>query len=310
MTSSALLHRRITVLAEPYGGVLSRELLRAAGIGPGAVCRQVAAGRWRVVGRQTVALHTGNLSVLASAWRAVWEVGRSDVALDGVSAMQLAGLTGFDAAAVDVSVPWEARVAAVPGVRIHRVCRRDGEVTGLGIPRVTVPRAAVRAANWAASDRQAAMLLVLPVQQRLVRPADLHRAESTELVRGRRAVVRRLVADIVDGAHSLGELDFARLCRRAGMPAPDRQVVVMTAAGRIYLDVRWSDIGLVVEIDGGHHRQGLAVSDDNLRQNAVTLTHDVVLRYDLLLLRLRPDDVLDQVRQAYAALSQRARIGA
>ena len=72
--------------------------------------------------------------------------------------------------------------------------------------------------------------------------------------------------------------------------------------GRIYLDVRWSDIGLVVEIDGSQHRTGLAVTDDNLRQNEVTLSLDRVLRIDLVGLRLLPDAFMGQIGRAHAQL--------
>jgi very-short-patch-repair endonuclease len=147
--------------------------------------------------------------------------------------------------------------------------------------------------------------LVLPVQQRLVRPDDLLAASKSDRVRGRRALVRQLVADIVDGAQSLGELDFAKLCRQRGLPAPNRQVVVKTAKGRIYLDVRWNAIGLVVEIDGSGHREALSVMDDNLRQNRVTIGDNMVLRFDLLALRLQPDEVIDQVVAAHVILAAR-----
>ena len=49
--------------------------------------------------------------------------------------------------------------------------------------------------------------------------------------------------------HSLGELDFARLCRERGLPEPTRQAVCKGPDGRVFLDVRW-ECGLVVEIDG------------------------------------------------------------
>jgi very-short-patch-repair endonuclease len=106
-----------------------------------------------------------------------------------------------------------------------------------------------------------------------------------------------LASDIADGAHSLGELDFAEMCRRRGLPAPSRQVIRHGPKGSVYLDVRWDDVGLVVEIDGSQHRQGLNVSDDNLRQNAITLQGDLVLRIDLVGLRLYQDEFLDQVEE-------------
>ena len=48
--------------------------------------------------------------------------------------------------------------------------------------------------------------------------------------------------------------------------------------GRVYLDVAWEDVGLVVEIDGGQHALALNPVDDALRQNEVTLGDDLVLR--------------------------------
>ncbi|HEU4997417.1 MAG TPA: DUF559 domain-containing protein [Lapillicoccus sp.] len=305
MTSSAFIHRRMAALAEEYDGVLSRDLLRGQGVSRHGIDRQETAERWRVVGNHTVSMHTGKLSLRAQAWRAIWEVPRKGVAIDGVTALQLAGLVGFDAGEVTVSVPWEARLRRVPGVKIHRVCRIDDELVAAGIPRVRSPTATIRAANWASSDRQAALLLALPVQQRLITASHLREVLRDEHVRGRRELVRQLVADIADGAHSLGELDFARLCRRRGLPEPDRQVVVATRGGRIYLDVCWKAIGLVVEIDGSGHRQGLKVLDDNLRQNRVTIDGNMVLRFDLLSLRLVPDEVLDQVVEAYVLLTGR-----
>ncbi|MEO7235005.1 MAG: hypothetical protein ABIW80_06485 [Lapillicoccus sp.] len=280
-------------------------MLLDVGVDRRAISRQVAGARWRLHGKETVAMHTQPLTLRARAWRALWEVRREDAAIDGVSSLQIGGLTGFDAMAIDVSVPWPVKVPMVPGVRTHRVCRLPDELVLSGIPRVRAPLATIRGANWAASDRQAALVLALPVQQRLLVGAHLADAERCDRVRGRRALVRQLVRDIVDGAHSLGELDFAQMCRRRGLPEPDRQVVMQTKKGSIYLDVRWSSIGLVVEINGAGHVQGLEVSRDNLRQNGVTLSGDMVLSFDLVAMRLMPDEVLDQVVAAHGVLNAR-----
>ncbi len=67
-----------------------------------------------------------------------------------------------------------------------------------------------------------------------------------------------------------------------GCPSRRARPCGQTASGRIYLDVVWEEQGLVVEIDGAQHRQGLAVTDDNLRQNEVTLGDERVLRIDLV----------------------------
>lgn len=282
--------------AEAYGGVLSRVELADLGVDRFQVRNQVVAGRWRLHGRQTVALHTGPLGVEARRWRAVWEVGAGVAVVDGVSSLQAAGLSGYVDPDVHVSVVHRHRVPAANGVRLHKVRRRvDDEVAGVGLPRTPSALAAVRAAHWAASDRQAALVLAMPVQQRLVTGAQLLQAVDTFPGRNRRALVRRLALDIADGAHSLGELDFAALCRRRRLPQPSRQVVRSGPMGRVYLDARWDRHRLVVEIDGSGHRVGLALTDDNLRANAVTLGQDRVLRFDLVGLRVAPDAFLDQV---------------
>lgn len=95
------------------------------------------------------------------------------------------------------------------------------------------------------------------------------------------------------------------MCRRRGLPEPDRQFVVHTPSGRVSLDVRWLAVGLVVEIDGSGHREGLAQRDDNFRQNDVSLREDVVLRYGLLALRLDEEAVLDQVCLAHQLVALR-----
>lgn len=303
MTSRPALRRaRAREAGEAYGGVLSRELLAALGVDHRAIGREIAGMRWRSVGYRTIALHLEPLPQLAVHWRAVWETSSRLATLDGVSALLAAGLTGFDEAVVHVSVPHGWRPPAVEGVRRHHLTRVEGESLPTGIPRATAAIAAVRAAHWAVSDRQAALLLVLPVQQRLVRPGDLVRAAGVVRARTRRALVPQLVADIADGAHSLGELDFAALCREHGLPEPERQVVRRGPFGRIYLDVRWAGCQLVVEIDGAPHRMGLAVMDDNLRQNEVVISGERVLRLDLVGLRLQPRVFMAQVVRAFHAI--------
>lgn len=122
----------------------------------------------------------------------------------------------------------------------------------------------------------------------------------------RRAFLDAVVRDVCDGAHSFGELDFGGLCRRRGLPQPSRQVVRTLSGGRVYLDVAWEEVGLVVEIDGGHHALALGPVDDAPRQNDVVLSGERVLRIPVLGLRLTPDAFLDQVVRAHALAREAA----
>ncbi|WP_406829425.1 hypothetical protein ABEG17_10490 [Pedococcus sp. KACC 23699] len=307
MTQPGRLRRATaSALADQHGGVVSRAELAAEKIDRWAVAGEVRAGRWALHGRRTVAVHTAPLSRDAQLWRAVWEVGAGS-ALDGVTALEAAGLTGFDEEIVHVSVDhWQHGGRRVPGVHIHQVRNaRTTDVRPSGLPRVRPAVAAIRAAQWARSDRQAALLLCLVVQQRLVRAHDLVPLRWPGAHYGRSAFVRQVVQDVTDGAQSLGELDFTALCRLHHLPDPERQVVRTGPFGRIYLDVRWRDCPLAVEIDGAQHRLGLAVSADNLRRNALAIDGETVLTIDLVGLRLQPGTFMRQVVTAYRALTGR-----
>ncbi len=295
------LRRAARSAAEEFGGVLTMRHLAGLGYDHGAIAREVAAERWQRLGTHAVALHTGPVSAAAMRWRAVWEVAADVALVDGVSALAVAGLVGFDEEVVHVSVPRNARCPQVDGVRVHRVRRVPGESPAAGLPRSRPEVAALRAAAWARSDRQAALILCLAVQQRLTTGARLQSSLRVVRNRGRRPFVRRVLADITDGAQSLGELDFASICRRHGIPAPERQVLRRTARGRVYLDARWRRAGVVAEIDGAGHRLGLAVADDNLRQNEVTLSGDLVLRIDLVGLRVHEHAFMRQLATAVGA---------
>jgi very-short-patch-repair endonuclease len=294
-----------TDAAEPHDGVLTRSALLALGISRQATSREISSGRWRAHGRHTVAMHTGELSAVAHRWRAIWEVGAAS-ALDGISALHAAGLTGFTSDVLHVSVPSTHRPPPVPGVRVHVVCARDvDDVVAAGLPRTRPALAAIRAAHWAVSDRQAALIVCMAAQQRLVRGRSLIDEGARQQGRTRRAFIRTLIRDVADGAQALGELDFARLCRQRGLPEPTRQVVRHGAKGRIYLDVAWEEQGVIVEIDGAQHRQGLAVTADNLRRNALQIDGEIILSVDLVGLRLETDAFLGQVAAALEVRSRR-----
>lgn len=292
-------------LAEDSGSVLSRRQLNDLGLNRNIVARLVRDRRWAAGGTQSVVTHTGPIDPVGQRWRAVHEVGGGAL-VDGVSALQAAGVTGIEDEVVHVSVHMLGRSPAVDGVVVHKVSRRlDGDAIPTGLPRTRPALAALRAAQWAVTDRAAALFLVLPVQQRLTTSQQLRDMRERYVGRRRRALVEMLIEDISDGAHALSELDFAALCRARGLPAPERQVVVRGRDGRYYLDVRWPN-GLVVEIDGSHHLEGVTPIADMLRHNEVSMRGDLVLRIPLIGLRLEADAFLDQVEEAFRMLSLRS----
>jgi very-short-patch-repair endonuclease len=141
----------------------------------------------------------------------------------------------------------------------------------------------------------------MSAQQGVVLAEELGR----ELLRVRRDKRRRLLHDVVldllDGAGSLGELDVARLLRSRGLPRPDRQVLRRAGGRRYYLDLYWERWKLVVEIDGIQHGWAENAVGEALRQNALSIAGDTVLRVPLLGVRLSPEEFLDQIEAALVA---------
>lgn len=294
-------------LARAQAGVASRAQLRQLGITRFDVRTEIEAGRWASAGRSTVLIRSAapdpsgftsradDTSVMRRRWTAVLEAGPG-ARLDGVTALQQAGLTGWEHATIEISVPHSNRAHRVPGARVRRRRHLEPPI-GAGIPRTRPDIAVIRAAASAASERQAATLVAMTAQQRLTSTSRLRGAwRSTGRIE-RRAFLEQIVADVCDGAHSLGELDFARLCRRYGLPTPDRQAVVHTESGRLYLDVRWTDLWVVVEIEGAHHFAGASPVDDSLRQNSLTIGDHDVLRIPVLGLRCEEREFMTQVGQ-------------
>lgn len=287
------------MLAELQDGVVSRRQLYALGVPRWLVRREVLSRRWIRVGDQAVRLHTGPLSPEGHRWAALF-VGGPRAMLDGASSLVASGLERFDEARVRVSVPRGARIRhrREYDVRQTRRWSADDLFQGPGIPRTRPAIAALRAALWARSDREATYVVTAAVQQGLVRPGEL----GVELLRirrdRRRTMLHELVNELLDGARSLGELDVARALRERGLPAPERQVLRRDSRGRYYLDLYWPQFKLVVEIDGIHHTWAENVVGDALRQNALTMQGDRVLRLPLLGFRLEQEAFLDQIEQA------------
>lgn len=284
-------------LAQRQGGVVSRAQAYAAGLTRGELRAQVKAQRWQRVWSRSVCLHTGEVSVLGQQWAAVLEGGDRGM-LDGETSLIASGLVNYESSVHRVSVPRGVKPLRGTGLDIRRTRRWSADdLVATGVPRTRVPVAAVRAAMWARSDKQASLLLVMPVQQGMTTPELIGRALLSVRRDRRREPMHAVVNDMLGGVRSVGELDFARECRRRGLPEPDRQTVRRGKDGRYYLDVCWDEFGLVVEIDGIHHSWATSVVPDALRQNEVALGTATVLRLPLLGLRVAADEFFDQVER-------------
>jgi very-short-patch-repair endonuclease len=287
---------QIARLSHEQAGVAHRAQLYGLGLSRGEVRAELRARRWKRHGRQTIGLHTGPLEARALRYRAVFETARL-AALDGVSALIDAGLTGYREPLIHVSMPKGTVFRRSRGVRPHETRRRyDGDfVVVNGLPRVHLADAAVRGALWADTDRQATLILIMVVQQCLVTAAELHEALSRIIRDKRRGLIKSVLADVTDGVQSMGELDFARMCRRHGLPSPSRQVWRRLPDGRACLDVYFEEFGVVIEIEGIHQAAVASVIGDSARQNWLTIANEKVLRIPVAGLRSHEDLFMGQV---------------
>lgn len=293
--------RSARALAAAQGGVVSRRQLYAVGVTRWQVRGQVRARRWQLVGDQSVCLHNATISDAGHHWAAVFQ-GGPRACLDGASALLASGLQRYDVDRIRVSVPRGARVRRDRGYDIRQTRRWDAaDVVPTGVPRTRPATAAVRAALWARTDRQAAYLLTLAVQQGLATAEEVG-IEALRVRRDRRRVlVQQVVHELLEGARTLDEAAIVRELVRRGLPAPARQVVRRGRHGRYVLDLHWPAHRVVVEVDGIQHAWADHVVGDAVRQNDLVLAGDRVLRVPMLGLRLEPDTFYGQIEEALAA---------
>ncbi|RYC12520.1 hypothetical protein [Nocardioides zhouii] len=288
-------------IADRQGGVVSRDQLRTAGITPDELESHLRGHRWCPVHSQSIAVHTGPWPDAGRLWAAVFEAGDRGC-LDGASALIAGGLEHYTEDVIRVSVPRGVLTRHAVGVEIRQTRRLEpDDLAPSGIPRTRPEVAGVRAGLWARSDKQATLLLTMTAQQGLT-TADRLGAQVMRVKRDRRRIILTgVIADLVGGVRSLGEHEFARMCRLRRLPEPTRQALRRGPRGQWYLDVCWEPWGVVVEIDGIHHEWAANVVADALRHNAIALDRAVVLRLPLLGLRLAPDEFFAQITAALVA---------
>lgn len=279
------------------GGVVSRAQLTTVGIDRFDVRNEVAAGRWRAIGRHTVVI--GEVTESGRLWTALFETG-GDPALDGASGLNGLGMTGYRLRTIDVSVGPGHKPARRPlrGVVVHRPYARGRVIRGpTGLPVVEPAVATIRAGQWAVSDRQAAFLLCLSMQQRMADPDAVRRVWSAVRRSPRRRFLDDVVPAVTDGVQALGELDFAGECRRRRLPEPTRQAVRALPGRVAFLDAEFDPYGFSVEIDGIHHLETAQAIGDMLRQNDVVILGTSVLRIPVIGFHLDRNPFMDQVQR-------------
>lgn len=298
-------------LVAAHGHAASRRELVRAGVPRWYIRNEIARRRWRTLGRHVVLMHNGPIAVRDRRRAAVLEAGPR-AALDGVTALQEAGITGLTDTVIEISAPKGTRPGRLPGTKVRetRWFRAEDVVEGeSGVRRTRPAVAAVHAAMWAKSDRQATLFVVLVVQQGRATPKAILDALTRIRRRRRVAILAESVLQIAGGSQSLGELDVVGAMRGRGLPLPSQQVVRIDKSGREYLDCAFHDYRIVLEIDGAGHAAAQQVLKDLVRDLGLLAEGRSVVRIPLVAWVLDHEAVLDALEAVFRSrgwLSQAA----
>jgi hypothetical protein len=300
------------LLFRQAGVIARRQALRF--LSPKAIRHRLESGRWRLAHRSVYVTHTGPVTAEQRRWIALLAVGRGGLALvAGESALAVLGIKGTRGGPIHVLIPAARRdTDPPPGVMIHRTRDLPAADRHLaGCPPCTMPaRSVIDAAQWARSDDAAVSVVAAAFQQRLVGLVDVEPVLARMTHVRRRPLIVAAVDDAAGGAESIHEIDFARLCRRAGLPEPSRQAVRTDPAGRRrYRDVFFDAWRVHVEVDGGQHREVRAWWADMRRHNEIIIDGERLLRFPGWVLRHRPADVVADVHAALHAAGWRPTSG-
>jgi very-short-patch-repair endonuclease len=261
------LGRRIVRIAERQHGIIARAQLRELGATDPGIGRRVRAGWLHRVHQGVYAVGRPSLTTEGRFLAAVVSCGPGAV-LSHFAAAILWALLPERGPRIDVTVPTGGGRRRRGALIVHRSALPDGDVTVRdGIPVTTPARTLIDLADVLPHRRlerafdEAAFLRLDPVGLRVIR--------------GRRGAgaLRRVLAEHDPGStRTRSELEerMLELCRRAGLPEPEVNVLI---EGHL-VDFVWRAARLVVETDGWRAHGTRAAFERDRRRDAELIAAD------------------------------------
>jgi hypothetical protein len=259
-------------------GVLTRRQALACGLTDEVIEARLA-GRWQRVYSSVYAVHNGPLSRSSALWAAVLRAG--DAVLGHHSAAEVAGLIDQPTDPIHVSVPSHRRVSTLPGIVVHRSSRLTVARHPTRLPPQTrIEETVVDLTQVSQTLEQALGWVTRACGRRLTRSERIVEALAARKKVRWRGELLAATGDAGTGSHSPLELRYLRDVERAHrLPAGSRQHAVARPGGRHYDDVRYTEFGVVVELDGRTAHPDEARWRDMRRDNASVLDGCRTLRY-------------------------------
>ncbi|MCU0280119.1 MAG: hypothetical protein MUF33_00935 [Candidatus Nanopelagicales bacterium] len=239
---------------------------------------------------------------LQRVWAGVLH-GGPQAMLTGQAALVAQGWTLENRGPIHVIVPARIQRERLPKwLRLHRFVRPP--CNAVGEPsRVNAHVATVHAAAWARTDREAVLLVISALQQRLTQADRLHTVVDDLGSIHRRRLILESVDEYADGIQSMNELDFAVICRKHHLPRPIRQARRLDGRRRCrYIDVEFAAVdgsSVVVEVEGLAHLDPDVWMDDTYRFNGLVVTGSrTILRANTFMIRYELERFLPDLKAA------------
>jgi very-short-patch-repair endonuclease len=215
----------------------------------------------------------------------------------GATAAWLLGLDLEPTNPVEIAVPKSYGHRSRAGLLVRHDEIPPAEVlTKRGLRATAPPRTLLRLCVQRPSV-EALVAIDMAIKQRLIDAATLGR--YADVARGRRGAERlRSLARLGAAAESPMETRLRWLLIQAGLPRPEVQTNLRDGAARFVgrADLYYPQVRLVLEYDGGNHRERLV--EDDQRQNLLVRAGYEVLRFTAADIYSRPGVTVAQVRAA------------
>jgi hypothetical protein len=277
-------------LAWHQSGVISRSQALRAGLTMDKIKFRVRSDRWRQLHPGVYATFTGSPGRSAQLWAAILSSGPGAV-LSFETAAELQRLSDRPSYMIHVTVPWQRRIAAPSGVKLHRSARAVEAVQpDSNPPRTSIEETVLDLTQTAASFDDVCGWVTRAFARDLTDEGRLRAAMRERAKLRWRPDLYELIAAAASGDHSVLEDRYDRDVERAhGLPEPIRQAPFTGPDGRKgRRDRVYKQYGVVVELDG---RLGHGPEDqwrDKDRDNAAALDGYQSLRYGWTRIRRHP----------------------
>ncbi len=229
-----------------------------------------------------------------SAWRRFLP---PETVFTGASAAWLFGLDLEPTDPVEIVVPPASGIRTRAGLLVRHCEIAATDVVSIrGLRALALPLTLAGLCQRC-SAVEALIAIDMAVRQGLTEPPALD--QYAEAAKGRPGMARmRLLAPLAAPAESPMETRLRWLLIQAGLPRPEVQATLRDGAARFVgrVDLYYPEARLVLEYDGGNHRDRLV--EDNRRQNVLINAGYRLLRFTAADIYGTPDVVVAQVRAA------------